>query len=174
MIYGSSAFGLAQQTGLTRDEAAQFMEAYFARFPGVQAYIEGTKKEAAQKGYVETLLNRRRYFPALAKSARARAGQRRAAERAAINAPVQGSAADIIKIAMIQLHRTLQEKNLRSRMILQVHDELVLEVPREEMDTVRPLIVAIMEGAFDLAAPLKVDVEVGPNWLDMQSSKRNE
>jgi DNA polymerase-1 len=87
----------------------------------------------------------------------------------AINAPIQGSAADIIKIAMIRLHRALQESNLRSRMILQVHDELVLEVPKAEMDTVRPLVVDIMEGAFDLAAPLKVDVEVGLNWLEMES-----
>ena len=169
MVYGSSAFGLAQQTGLTPDEAAQFIEAYFARFPRVRAYIESTKKQAAEQGYVETLLGRRRYFPELAPRSKARHGQRRAAERAAINAPIQGSASDIIKVAMIRLHRTLQEKNLRSRMILQVHDELLLKVPQEEMGTVCPLVVEIMEGAFDLAAPLKVDVEVGPNWLEMES-----
>lgn len=169
MVYGSSAFGLAQQTGLTQDEAVQFIEAYFGRFPRVRAYIENTKKQAAQKGYVETLLGRRRYFPELAPDSRARGGQRRAAERMAINAPVQGTAADVIKIAMIRLHRALQERNLRSRMILQVHDELVLEVPQEEMDAVRPLVVEIMEEAFDLDAPLKVDAEAGPNWLEMAS-----
>ncbi len=168
MVYGSSAFGLAQQTGLTRDEAAQFMEAYFARFPRVQTYIESTKKQAAERGYVETLLGRRRYFPELAPRSKAAPGQRRAAERMAINAPIQGSAADIIKIAMIRLHQALKQRNLRSRMILQVHDELVLEIPEKEADTVRPLVVEIMERAFDLAAPLKVDAEIGPNWLDME------
>jgi DNA polymerase-1 len=170
MVYGSSAFGLAQQTGLTQDEAAKFIEAYFARFPRVRAYIKDTKKQASEQGYVETLLGRRRYFPELALDSRARPGQRRAAERMAINAPIQGSAADIIKIAMIRLHQALQERKARSRTILQVHDELVLEVPQEEMDTVRPLVVEIMEGAFDLAAPLKVDVEAGPNWLEMEST----
>jgi len=169
MIYGSSAFGLAQQTGLTPDEAAQFMDAYFARFPGVRAYVEDTKKQAAKQGYVETLFGRRRHFPELAKGSRARSGQRRAAERMAINAPIQGSAADIIKIAMIRLYHALQDRNLRSRMILQVHDELVLEIPREERETVRPLVVEIMEGAFDLDAPLKVDVQIGSNWLEMES-----
>jgi DNA polymerase-1 len=168
MIYGSSAFGLAQQTGLTPDEAAQFMETYFARFPAVRAYIESTKQQAAEQGYVETLLGRRRYFPELALDSKARTGQRRAAERMAINAPIQGSAADIIKIAMIRLYQTLQKKNLRSRMILQVHDELVLEVAQKEVDTVRSLVAEIMEGAFALDAPLKVDAEVGPNWLEME------
>ena len=168
MIYGSSAFGLAQQTGLTPDEAAQFMETYFARFPGVRAYIESTKQQAAERGYVETLLGRRRYFPELALDSKARTGQRRAAERMAINAPIQGSAADIIKIAMIRLYQALQDRNLRSRMILQVHDELVLEVAQEKVDTVHSLVAEIMEGAFALDAPLKVDVEVGPNWLEME------
>jgi len=169
MIYGSSAFGLAQQTGLTQDEAAKFIEAYFARFPRVRAYIKDTKKQASEQGYVETLLRRRRYFPELALDSRARPGQRRAAERMAINAPIQGSAADIIKIAMIRLHQALLERKARSRMILQVHDELVLEVPQEEVEAVRPLVVEIMEGAFDLDVPLKVDVEIGPNWLEMES-----
>jgi len=168
MVYGSSAYGLAQQTGLTPDEAARFIETYFARFPRVRAYIESTKKQAARQGYVETLLGRRRYFPELAPKSKVMPGQRRAAERMAINAPIQGSAADIIKIAMIRLHQVLQERNLRSRMILQVHDELVLEVPKEEVGTLAPLITEIMEGAFDLAAPLKVDAEVGPNWLEME------
>jgi len=169
MVYGSSAFGLAQQTGLSQDEAAQFMAAYFARFPRVQQYVEDTKKQAAEQGYVETLLGRRRYFPELTRGSKARSGQRRAAERMAINAPIQGSAADIIKIAMIRLYRALQEKKLRSRMILQVHDELVLEVPREEIDAVHPLVIEIMEGAFELDAQLGVDAAAGPNWLEMKS-----
>ena len=169
MVYGSSAFGLAQQTGLSQDEAAQFMAAYFARFPRVQQYVESTKKQAAERGYVETLLGRRRYFPELARGSKAGSGQRRAAERMAINAPIQGSAADIIKIAMIRLHQALQEKKLRSRMILQVHDELVLEVPQEEIDAVHPLVIEIMEGAFSLDARLRVDAKAGPNWLEMKS-----
>ena len=169
MVYGSSAFGLAQQTGLTQDEAAKFIESYFARFPRVWAYIKDTKKQATEQGYVETLLRRRRHFPELALDSRARPGQRRAAERMAINAPIQGSAADIIKLAMIRLHQALQKRKARSRLILQVHDELVLEVPQEEVEAVRPLVVEIMEGAFDLDAPLKVDVEIGPNWLEMES-----
>jgi len=172
MVYGSSAFGLAQQTGLPQDEAIKFMNAYFARFPRVRAYIENTKKQAAGQGYVETLLGRRRYFPELSPQSKATPGQRRAVERMAINAPIQGSAADIIKIAMIRLHRALQEQRLDSRMILQVHDELVLEVPQEEVDVVRPLVIETMEGAFDLAAPLKVDAEIGPNWLEMSPATK--
>jgi DNA polymerase-1 len=129
--------------------------------------MEKTKREAAQQGYVETLLHRRRYFPELQRS-RVPGVLRRAAEREAINMPIQGSSADIIKIAMIRLHRALKERGLRSGMILQVHDELVLEVPEGELETVAPLVKSIMEGAFQLDAPLKVDMKVGKNWLEME------
>jgi len=164
LSYGQSAFGLAQQTGMSRDEAAQFIKTYFEKYPGVREYIAHTKRQAAQQGYVETLLGRRRYFPNLATM---RGPERGRAEREAINMPIQGTAADIIKIAMIRLHRALRERGLRSRMLLQVHDELVLEAPDDEVESVVPLVREVMGGAFELAVPLKVDVEVGQNWLEM-------
>jgi len=167
LSYGMSGYGLAQRTGLSQKEADRFIESYFANYPEVKVYMEETKQEAAQQGYVETLLHRRRYFPELQRSKVAGA-QRRAAEREAINMPIQGSSADIIKIAMIRLHRALKERGLRSGMTLQVHDELVLEVPEDELDVVAPLVKSIMEGAFQLDAPLKVDMKVGKNWLEME------
>jgi DNA polymerase-1 len=165
LSYGQSAFGLAQQTGMTQAEAGQFIQTYFEKYPGVRRYIDQTKRQAARQGYVETLLGRRRYFPNLAKM---RGPERGRAEREAINMPIQGTAADIIKIAMIRLHQVLRDHKLRARMLLQVHDELVLEAPDEEIDTVIPLVREVMCGAFELAAPLKVDVEVGQNWLEME------
>ena len=166
--YGVTAFGLAQRTGLSRAEAGDFMNRYFATYPGVKKYIEETTALARRQGFVETLLGRRRYFPVLkttASSAQAY-NMRQAAERAAINHPIQGTAADIIKMAMIALHRRLKEEGLQARMILQVHDELVLETPEEELQRVGEIVKDTMEGAYQLAAPLKVDMESGPNWFD--------
>ncbi|GAB4533970.1 MAG: DNA polymerase I [Anaerolineae bacterium] len=165
LSYGQSAFGLAQQTGMSRDEATRFIKTYFEKYPGVREYIERTKRQAASQGYVETLLGRRRYFPGLA---RMRGPERARVEREAINMPIQGTAADIIKIAMIRLHNALRERGLRARMLLQVHDELVLEAPDEEVEAVVPLVREVMGGAFELSVPLKVDVEVGQNWLEME------
>jgi len=165
LSYGQSAFGLAQQTGMNQQEAGEFIKTYFEKYPGVRQYIERTKRQAAEQGYVETLLGRRRYFPGLAQM---RGPERGRAEREAINMPIQGTAADIIKIAMIRLHRALGEKGLSARMLLQVHDELVLEAPDAEVDAVVPLVREVMVNAFELAAPLKVDVEVGQNWLEME------
>lgn len=167
VIYGISGYGLADRTELSPEEAERFINAYFVRYPRVQAYLEGLKRQAAEQGYVETLLGRRRYFPELAPGAQTPFNARRASERMAVNAPIQGTAADIIKIAMCRLHSALQERGLRSRMILQVHDELVLEAPDDEVETVKPLIVEIMEGAYQLDAPLKADVKVGLNWDEM-------
>ena len=167
LSYGMSGYGLAQRTGLPQKEADRFIETYFANYPKVKVYMEETKRKAARQGYVETLLHRRRYFPELQRP-RVAGALRRAAEREAINMPIQGSSADIIKIAMIRLHRALRERGLRSGMILQVHDELVLEVPEDELEVVTPLVKSIMEGAFQLDAPLKVDVKVGKNWLEME------
>ncbi len=164
LSYGQGAFGLAQQTGMSREEANKFIKTYFEKYPGVLRYIEQTKRLAAEQGYVQTLLGRRRYFPNLAKM---RGPERARAEREAINMPIQGTAADIIKIAMIRLHRTLQERAMRARMVLQVHDELVLEVPDEELEATIPLVREVMSNAIQLAVPLKVDVEVGKNWLEM-------
>jgi DNA polymerase I len=167
LIYGQSAFGLARQLGLTVDEAQQFITRYFERFPGVHEYMERVQVEAAAKGYVETLLSRRRYFPELAPNSPTTVNQRQAAVRMAINTPIQGSAADIIKLAMIRMHRMLAEAKLRSRMLLQVHDEVVLEAPEDELEATREVVREAMEDAFALDVQLKVDVEVGPNWLDM-------
>ncbi len=167
LMYGQSAYGLAQQTGMDQDQAARFIEAYFKTYPKVKEYLDRTRREAAERGYVETLLGRRRYFPELQRP-HVSHNVRMAAERAAINAPIQGTAADIIKIAMIRLHQALKAAGMRSRMILQVHDELVLECPRDEVADAAALVKEKMEGAFELDAPLKVDVEVGPNWYDLE------
>lgn len=168
LSYGQGARGLAQQTGLSYEEADRFIKTYFAKYPKVKEYIEHTKRQANEQGYVETLLGRRRYFPELRRD-QVRGHIVAAAHRMAINAPIQGTAADILKIAMLHLHQALHERNLKSRMTLQVHDELVLEVPEDEIGTVAPLVREIMEGAFQLDAPLKVDVKVGKNWLEMEA-----
>ena len=161
LIYGMSAFGLGRQLNLGRNQAQEYIDRYFERYPGVRAYMESTRAGAAERGYVETLFGRRLYVPEI----RDRNGQRRqAAERAAINAPLQGSAADIIKRAMIAVDAWLTDQGLGARMILQVHDELVLEVPEAELDDVGAGIVRHMAGAAELAVPLVVDVGIGANW----------
>ncbi|MBM4456973.1 MAG: DNA polymerase I [Chloroflexi bacterium] len=169
--YGVTAYGLAQRTGLSRSDAEDFLQRYFATYPGVRRYIEETKATAREQGYVETLLGRRRYFPVLRTTANTQQAYniRMAAERAAINHPIQGTAADIIKIAMIRLHRALAERGSRARMILQVHDELVLETPEQELAATASLVRETMEAAYDLKAALKVDVEAGPNWYEMEA-----
>jgi DNA polymerase-1 len=168
LSYGQTAYGLARATGLTQAEAENFITAYFERFPKVREYIDTTKARATRQGYVETLLGRRRYFPELLPGSKANHNVRMAAERMAINAPIQGTAADIINIATINLHRALQELGSQARMILQVHDELVVEAPEEEVDTVAPLMREVMENAFELRAPLKADIKVGENWEEME------
>jgi len=168
ITYGMSGYGMAQRTGLSQEESDRFISEYFARYPRVKAYLDETKRKARDVGYVETLLGRRRYFPELQSGSKAHQNVRAAAQRMAINAPIQGSAADIIKIAMIRLHRALKDRGLKSGMTLQVHDELVLEVPEGELEVVAPLVKSIMEGAFQLDAPLKVDMKVGRNWLEME------
>jgi DNA polymerase-1 len=167
LLYGQGAYGMSQTTGIPQEEAAHFIESYFARFPGVRRYIEETKSRARAQEYVETLLGRRRYFPELAAGSKAPGHVQAHAERMAVNMPIQGTAADIIKIAMIRLHRALLEQGLRGRMNLQVHDELVLEVPEEELAETAALVREVMEGAFELDAPLRVDIGVGQNWLEM-------
>ena len=169
LMYGQGAFGLSQQTGMGQSGASDFIAKYFAAYPQVKAWLDNTRSVAARQGYVETLLGRRRYFPELQSEARSNYNVRQAAERAAINAPIQGTAADIIKIAMVHLHDALQKQHLRSRMILQVHDELVLEAPDDEAETAARLTAEMMEGALTLDAPLKADVAVGPNWDEMES-----
>jgi len=171
LLYGMSSFRLAQETGMPRAEADRFVREYFDRFPGVEKYLDQTKRQAAERGYVETLMGRRRYFPALQGRARGRtmAIQRAAAEREAINMPVQGTAADIMKVAMRRVYDALSEGGYRARLLLQVHDELVLEVPQEELEQVVLLVRDQMSGAFQLVVPLKVDVKVGKNWYEMKA-----
>jgi DNA polymerase-1 len=162
LIYGMSAFGLARQLGIPRGAAQEYIDRYFDRYPGVQAYMEATREQARSQGYVETVFGRRLYLPDI----NARNGQRRAAaERTAINAPMQGTAADIIKRAMIRVHRWLSENNhIDARMIMQVHDELVFEVASEAYEDLLEPVTRCMTGAADLQVPLVVDIGTGANW----------
>ena len=156
-----SAFGLARQLHIGRKEAQEYIDLYFERYPGVLRYMDETRMLASEKGYVETLFGRRLYLPEINASNGMR---RQAAERTAINAPMQGSAADIIKRAMISVDRYLSDSGVDAKMIMQVHDELVLEVAPAALDTVKEEVVALMMAAADLSVPLEVGVGVGANW----------
>jgi DNA polymerase-1 len=162
LIYGMSAYGLTQSTDLTLAEAETFVETYFKRFPGIADYLEKIKEQAKEKGYVETLLGRRRYFPRL--STTTDYNLRRREEREAINAPIQGTAADIMKLAMIEVADKLKESGFSARMLLQVHDELVLEAPVEERDPIIDLVQTAMENVYSLEIPLTTDAKYGENW----------
>ena len=165
VIYGMSDYGLEQATGLSRQEAAQFITSYFEKYPGVRGYLESTKQQAREMGYVQTLLGRKRFIPEIKSSNRQ---VREAAERMAINMPVQGTSADIIKVAMVNLYREMVKRRLKSKMLLQVHDELIFEVPQEEMETMRRLVPQVMSTALVLSVPLKVDIKTGSNWVEME------
>ncbi|MBN1176576.1 MAG: DNA polymerase I [Dehalococcoidales bacterium] len=165
VIYGMSDYGLEQATEFSREEAGKFIKAYFEKYPGIRKYLDDTKELARRQGYVQTLLGRRRYIPDINSANRQ---VRESAERMAINMPVQGTSADIIKVAMINLYREMEKRKLQSRMLLQVHDELVFEVPDDEMDTMRKLATEIMDSAVELTVPLKVDTKAGRNWGEMK------
>jgi len=165
LIYGMSPYGLTRTTDLTLAEAENFVREYFRQFPGVKKWLDNTRLEATRQGYVETLLGRRRYFPALAAGTNYTIRQRE--EREAINAPVQGTAADIIKLAMLKLPETLEEAGLKTKMILQVHDELIFEVPLEEIDQASRLVKSLMESAFPLSVPLVTEAKIGNNWGEL-------
>ncbi len=165
LIYGMGAFRLARDSDLTLAEAKEFIDTYFARFPGVKTYLDETKLEAAEEGYVSTLFGRRRFFPIFKRPGNQQF--KAAAEREAINHPIQGTAADIVKTAMLDLHGKLLD-GYKARMVLQVHDELVLEVPLEEVDDVYALVVDTMSNAYELDVPLKVDANVGTNWYELK------
>jgi len=171
LLYGMGAFSLARSTGLTLGEAEEFIAKYFAELPGVKQYIDETKRKAATEGYGETLLGRRRYFPILTRPGSTREDHvtRARAEREAINSPVQGTASDIIKLAMLRLAKELPKKIPGARMLLQVHDELVFECDTDDVEQVAALARKIMEGAFKLDAPLAVDVRAGKNWEEMKA-----
>ena len=161
LIYGMSAFGLAKQLGLPRKEAQDYIDLYFERYPGVKRYMEETRAQASEQGYVETLFGRRLYLPEI----RSSNGQRRqAAERTAINAPMQGTAADIIKMAMIKVHDWLDTTHFDAKMIMQVHDELVFEVADDQVEDLVKEVKVRMESAAELKVPLIVDAGIGENW----------
>ena len=161
LIYGISAFGLGKQLGITRNLAAEYMAMYFEKYPGVKEYMESTKKLAGENGYIETLFGRRLYLRDINAS---NAMRRQASERAAINAPIQGTAADIMKIAMIKMHKLIKETNIDAKLILQVHDELILDTPAKEIDQVIELVTESMMGAANLDVPLEIDIGIGDNW----------
>jgi DNA polymerase-1 len=165
VIYGMSEYGLEQATELSREEAARFIAAYFEKYPKVKQYLESTKEQARKTGYVQTILGRRRFIPEINSSNRQ---VREAAERMAINMPVQGTSADVIKVAMLNLCREMDKQKLKSRMLLQVHDELIFEVPEEELETMRRLVPEVMSTALPLSVPLKVDTKTGSNWGEME------
>lgn len=165
VIYGMSDFGLAKELGISPREAHVFIDRYFQNFPGVRVYTEQTLEQARDLGYVTTPLGRRRYISEIHSGNR---NIRMVAERAAVNMPVQGAAADIIKLAMIDVHKALVDRKLKTRMVLQVHDELVFEVPPDELSEVAGLVKELMETAYPLSVPLVADVKVGKNWAEME------
>ncbi|HBI26999.1 MAG TPA: DNA polymerase I, partial [Peptococcaceae bacterium] len=165
IIYGITDYGLARDVHVSREEAGQYIENYFLHYPGVKRFIDQTIIDAREKGYVQTLFKRRRYLPDLLSSNR---NVRAFGERTAVNTPIQGSAAAIIKLAMLGIHQELQEKGLMARLLLQVHDELIFELPAKELESLVPLVRSGMENVVELDVPLNVDIEAGHNWNDMQ------
>jgi DNA polymerase-1 len=163
IVYGISDYGLSQNLGITRKEAGRFIDRYLNTYPGVKAYMDDIIQVAKQKGYVSTLLHRRRYIPEITSR---NFNLRSFAERTAMNTPIQGTAADIIKKAMIDMAEALITNRLKSRLLLQVHDELIFEAPQEEIETLKKLVPDIMENAIELDVPLKVDYAYGPTWFD--------
>ena len=165
VIYGLSPHGIAQQTEFSREEGARFIEDYFSKYPRIQEYLENVKAKTRETQYVETVMVRRRYLPDINA---ANFNVRGAAERMAINMPIQGTAADIMKLAMIRVHRRLEEEKLQAKMLLQVHDELVFEVPQEELEAIKKVVFDEMPAALELDVTLKVDIKWGPTWGDME------
>ena len=161
VIYGLTDYGLAQRSGIERHAARAFIDAYFARFAGVREYIEQVKESTRERGYAETLLGRRRYIPEIRSS---NFPVRAAAERVAVNMPVQGTAADVMKHAMLQVHHAIREQELAAQMLLQVHDELIFEVPEREVAVLSALLEAIMPQAIEMIVPLQIDIKTGPTW----------
>jgi DNA polymerase-1 len=166
VLYGQSAFGLAQITGMSNSEAADFIKRYHETFPHIKGYVESTLNQARKQGYVNTLFGRKRFFPEMHALP---FNERQALEREAINMPIQGGNADLIKIAMIRIQHEIEERQLKTRMILQVHDELVFEVPIEELERTKYLVKRLMEGAAKLDVPIKVEMKVGKNWYEAET-----
>ena len=165
LMYGQSSFGLSTQLKISRNEAGDYIAAYFKKFQGVKAFLDGLKEEAEKTGFASTLMGRRRPLPGIRSSNRTLKSM---AERMAINTPIQGTAADLIKKAMIAIDQRLLRQNLRGRMLLQVHDELILEVPEEELDTIELLVKEEMENVASLNVPLIVDLASGGHWASLK------
>ena len=163
IIYGISAFGLAQRLQIARREAADLIETYFRLYPKIRAFMDTAVARAREKSYAVTALGRRRTLRDISSR---NATARQAAERDAINTPVQGTAADLIKVAMVKVDRAFRDEGLRTKMILQIHDELLFDTPRDEVERVKVVVKREMEGALDLGVPLDVSVGVGDNWLE--------
>ena len=163
IVYGISSFSLSQDLGVPVAEAKAYMDAYFARFPGVKAYMDGVIEKARQEGRVETMFHRRRALPEIRAS---NFNTRSFGERVALNMPIQGAAADIIKLAMVKVFRRLKEEKLQARLIMQVHDELIVECPAGEAEQVRDLLTQEMEGVYALGVPLTAEAHSGGNWLE--------
>jgi DNA polymerase-1 len=165
IVYGISDFGLARDTGVSRIEAREYIEQYLDSYPGVRAYMHDIVEYGRKMGYVTTILGRRRYLPDLLSSNR---NIRANAERMALNTPIQGSSADIIKLAMLEVDRRLGEEGFKAKMLLQVHDELILEAPKTEIERLVPLLSECMTHACELDVPLEVSVEMGRDWYNME------
>ena len=163
IVYGISSFGLSQDLSITRKEAAQYIENYFETYPKIKGFLDGLVESGKEEGYVATMFGRRRPVPELKSS---NFMQRSFGERVAMNSPIQGTAADIIKIAMIRVHRRLKEEQLKSRLILQVHDELLIETAKEEVEIVSQILEEEMKGAADLSVSLEIDMHTGKNWYE--------
>ncbi len=165
VIYGLSAFGITRQTGLSPEEGKAFIETYFGQYPGIRQYVESTKAQVRESGYVQTITGRRRYIPEIKSS---NFNVRSAGERMAINMPIQGTAADILKIAMVRVQARLDAADLRTMMIIQVHDELIFEAPREELEELKAIVLEVMPAALELAVPLDIELKTGDTWGDME------
>ena len=163
IVYGISDFGLAEQTGIKRKEAKQYIEQYLDKYHGIKEYMDNIIEETKQKGFVETIFNRRRYIPELKSS---NYMVRKFGERAAMNTPIQGTAADIMKMAMIETAKNLKENNLKAKIVLQIHDELLIEAPEEEKDIVKNILKESMEKIYKLRVKLNVEIEEGKSWYD--------
>jgi DNA polymerase-1 len=165
IVYGLSSFGLSRDLGIPPDEASAFIDAYFARYPKVKAYIESQIAKAEDEGFVTTLLGRRRYIPEIKNKNQA---IRQFAQRQAVNTPIQGTASDLIKLAMVDIDKRLKEKKLKAEMILQIHDELLFNVAKDDLKELAALVRDRMENVLKLDVPVRVDVKFGKNWLQMQ------
>lgn len=163
IVYGISSFGLSQDLSVSRKEAAEYIEKYYETYPAIRSFLEGLVESARKMGYSETVYGRRRPMPELTSS---NFMQRQFGERVAKNAPIQGTAADIIKIAMLRVHRRLEEEGLKSRLVLQVHDELLIEAREEEAEAVKAILEEEMTGAAQLAVDLEIDMHEGRTWYD--------